>query len=444
MAVSPGVTRDHAAFEELYRLHARSVYGFVHSRLGNPDDAEDVTQSTFLNAYRSCMQGRYPRHPESWLIAIARNECRQRFRQKQRRPREERLEEGTVAVQDPGSEWTAEDIHRALNSLPELSRRALMMRELEGRAYAEIARELELSDSALQSLLFRARRQLREQFEETLTCADARRLLGLRREGELGIAGRRALRTHLRACPACAERERRPGNRGLALPLVLITLPVRRALQLLGLSGGSTGAGSAVAGKAAAVLVAGALTGGAVQVIERSEQPVRTSPSGMPTRVAVRPAHYASTGHSHSAARWAPAAGRLLATPPPATGRHVPSSPSSKPEAGSAPPPSGTVEPVRPDPGPEATPPPSGSVTPVDPQPEAAADVPSDAASSDAGVQVSPDPAPADTPHGRSGATHPTPGRPDGLPAATPPTHQPSGVSSSAEPPRSAAAEPRS
>jgi RNA polymerase sigma factor (sigma-70 family) len=443
MAVSGGPTREHEAFEQLYRLHARSVYGFARSRLGNADDAEDVTQTTFLNAYRACVHGRYPRHPESWLIAIASNECRQRFRQKQRRPREERLEEATVSVEEPNASWTAGDIQRALNALPALSRRALVMRELEGRSYAEIARQLELTDSALQSLLFRTRRQLREQFEATLTCAEARRALALRLKGELGVAGRRALRAHLRACPDCTEREHRAGGPGPAAQLLVVMLPIRRVLRLLGLSSGSSGTaagtGGAVAGKAAAVLVAGALTGGAgYKIAEQPSRPAHALRTGLPSRVAIRPVDHRTVRHARAAVHyWASLTAPRRIAPRPAAAAERATGHETATEAEAAVAPRTTPEPAPPTasdpvPVPPSTPtPPGDSATPADPEPGAATD----------GGQASADPAPSDTVDGNPHADHPTTpskGRPDPLPAATPHSRHLNGVSDQAEHPQPA------
>src|SRR3954447_1916232 len=81
------------AFEELYRDHAREVYQYALAVLANPADAEDVTQTTFLNAYRAFQRGERPRKPHNWPIAIAHNVCRMRWRQAGARPREVALEE---------------------------------------------------------------------------------------------------------------------------------------------------------------------------------------------------------------------------------------------------------------------------------------------------------------------------------------------------------------
>ena len=85
------------SFEQLYRRHAREVYQYALAVLANPADAEDVTQTTFLNAYRAFQRGERPLKPHNWLIAIAHNVCRMRWRQAGSRPREVALDaEATV------------------------------------------------------------------------------------------------------------------------------------------------------------------------------------------------------------------------------------------------------------------------------------------------------------------------------------------------------------
>src|SRR4051812_36485903 len=137
--------RADRTFERLYRRHVRDVYRYSLAVLGNPADAEDATQTTFLNAYRALEQGERPKSPHNWLIAIAHNVCRQRFRTAARRPREVGWEDDDVAagtVEDDESP-SGEDIRRALSHLAFNQRAALVMRELEGRSYAEIAEVLE-------------------------------------------------------------------------------------------------------------------------------------------------------------------------------------------------------------------------------------------------------------------------------------------------------------
>src|SRR4029079_15424154 len=173
IAHRPGVDR---AFERLYRRHALDVYRYAQAVLRNQADAEDVTQTTFMNAYRALERGERPESPHNWLIAIAHTVCRQRFRAASRRPQEVMIEDDIadhlVQPEDDDAP-SSEDIKRALSHLAFNQRAALVMRELEGRSYTEIADLLGVSVSAVETLIFRARRALREQLDASLTCGQA-------------------------------------------------------------------------------------------------------------------------------------------------------------------------------------------------------------------------------------------------------------------------------
>jgi RNA polymerase sigma factor (sigma-70 family) len=156
----PEAEADHA-FEELYERHARDVYRYALALLANPADAEDVTQTAFLNAYRAYRRGERPLKPHNWLIAITHNVCRMRWRQAGARPREVTLEEAPEPVAHEHERPNLDEALAALASLSFNQRAALVMRELEGRTYREIADVLGLSTSAVEALLFRARRRLR-------------------------------------------------------------------------------------------------------------------------------------------------------------------------------------------------------------------------------------------------------------------------------------------
>src|SRR5215203_2109972 len=75
-------------FEELYRGHRADVYRDALRELGSVHDAEDVTQAAFVDAYRAVLRGTRPDSPRAWLLAIAENVRRRRFRAAQVRPRE--------------------------------------------------------------------------------------------------------------------------------------------------------------------------------------------------------------------------------------------------------------------------------------------------------------------------------------------------------------------
>src|SRR5690242_8372377 len=148
------------AFEQLYKRHAREVYQYALALLANPADAEDVTQTTFLNAYRAFEKGERPHKPHNWLIAIAHNVCRMRWRQAGSRPREVALDEAPEPASRDDEQPDLDEVLTALAALSFNQRAAIVMRELEGRSYQEIAGVLGVSVSAVEALLFRARRNL--------------------------------------------------------------------------------------------------------------------------------------------------------------------------------------------------------------------------------------------------------------------------------------------
>ena len=148
------------AFEQLYRQHAREVYQYALAVLANPADAEDVTQTTFLNAYRAFQRGERPHKPHNWLIAIAHNVCRMRWRQAGSRPREVALELAPEPAANDTERQNLDEVLATLATLTFNQRAATVMRELEGRTYQEISEVLGVSVSAVEALLFRARRRL--------------------------------------------------------------------------------------------------------------------------------------------------------------------------------------------------------------------------------------------------------------------------------------------
>jgi len=256
--------KPEAAFEALYRQHVSDIYRYTLAVLGNPADAEDVTQTTFMNAYRAIQSGERPRKPANWLRTIAHNVCRQRYRQAARRPHEvvefDELKHPVAAEEPEGP--TPADITRALQALPFTQRSALVMRELEGRRQSEIATELGLSESAVEALLFRARRAMREQLEESITCGEAAQAISRQLDRSLSRAERGELRAHLRECEECATFARKArAQRGALKSLGAVPLPA----SLLSWAGGqgTVSVGAAVglklaAGAAAVALVAGA------------------------------------------------------------------------------------------------------------------------------------------------------------------------------------------
>ncbi len=221
--------RADRAFERVYRQNVRHVYGYALAVLHSPEDAEDITQTTFLNAYRAYERDDLPRSPDNWLISIAHGLCDQRARQ------ESRLE--AVAYEDQADEAVPEDegpsptdVRRALGRLPFDQRAAITMREVEGRSYAELVEILGVSNAEVESLLFRARRALREELEGSLTCHQTERAISKRLDGLLSRGERRQLRSHLRECDDCARFARSQRTQRTALrALANVALPASLA-----------------------------------------------------------------------------------------------------------------------------------------------------------------------------------------------------------------------
>jgi RNA polymerase sigma-70 factor (ECF subfamily) len=147
--------------EGLYRSHRTEVYRAALRKVGDHHEAEDVTQTAFLDAYKAILRGSKPDLPRAWLLAIAENVRRRRFRTTLGRPREEPLQDETLPSAEPPWRAQTEEIRTALARLGEGQRKVFLLRELGGFSYDEIATQLGLSVPAVQMLLFRARQRLR-------------------------------------------------------------------------------------------------------------------------------------------------------------------------------------------------------------------------------------------------------------------------------------------
>ncbi len=154
----------------LYEQYARQIQAYCFHQLGSREEAEDATQSTFLNAFRGLQRGVSPEFEMAWLYKIAHNVCLTRRRSSSRRRRVETAGD-LEALQDiiPAPEVDSDELiglPEALNGMPKQQQRALLLREWQGLSYREIATELGISQAAVETLLFRARRSLAAGLEE--------------------------------------------------------------------------------------------------------------------------------------------------------------------------------------------------------------------------------------------------------------------------------------
>lgn len=174
-AETQGVVVNYAdpdlALEELHREYSQRLFAYALSMLRNREDAEDAVQTTFMNAYNALVDGRVPRQQSSWLFRIVRNACLNRIRTQSRKPAAS-LEGVEVASSHEVEDQLYQHLHMtalraALERLPEQQRKAIVLRELQGASYAEIASALETTQGAVESLIFRARRHLADSIRTT-------------------------------------------------------------------------------------------------------------------------------------------------------------------------------------------------------------------------------------------------------------------------------------
>jgi RNA polymerase sigma-70 factor, ECF subfamily len=181
----------------LFAEHSRMVLGLCRLLLRDPVEAEDATQQVFLSAHRAVLGGSLPREPPAWLAAIARNECRLRIRARMREPLV--LPDLPSDLPDPLAAairtTDLEAIWAAISSLPRRQRRALVLREVGGLSYHELGRALGVSQSSVESLLFRARQHVRALVAAATPLAlrdDLARLIPGFDPGSAGLAARAA------------------------------------------------------------------------------------------------------------------------------------------------------------------------------------------------------------------------------------------------------------
>jgi RNA polymerase sigma factor (sigma-70 family) len=168
--VEPRLAPEADATRGLYERYANQIYRYCVHQLGSREEAEDAVQSTFLNAFRGLKRGVVPELESAWLFKIAHNVCLSRQRSAWRRgkivsPADFDLVEELM----PAPSRRADELiglEDVLAQMPDTQRRAILLREWQGLSYREIADELELSQGAVETLIFRARRSLASGLEQ--------------------------------------------------------------------------------------------------------------------------------------------------------------------------------------------------------------------------------------------------------------------------------------
>ena len=179
---------DAAAFETLVNERSGEIFGLLYRLTENAEEARDLTQETFLRAFQSIIHFRGESDLRTWIYRIAINQARNRWRWWRRRRREVTVSIdapeigggrlGLVAtlkantVRDPEQDALLSEreraLKKALSSLKQVYRETVILRDIEGFAYEEIASTLEISVGTVKSRLARGRQELWRKLEGSL------------------------------------------------------------------------------------------------------------------------------------------------------------------------------------------------------------------------------------------------------------------------------------
>jgi RNA polymerase sigma-70 factor, ECF subfamily len=179
MAAAPDSAREDkarldAAFTDLYRAHLRDVYSYSYYRVGNHHDAEDLTEQTFLQAWRHFERAQREsngRPLRPWLIRIAHNLAANYYRDRSRRPQTNLDDAAPISAPHPTEEVVegraeVQEVLAGVANLPDDRREALIMRFALDMDNREIARALGRSEGATKVLIHRAIKQLEQKLQE--------------------------------------------------------------------------------------------------------------------------------------------------------------------------------------------------------------------------------------------------------------------------------------
>lgn len=166
---------DTKAFEVLVVIYQHRVFGIALRMLGNRAEAEDIAQETFLRAHRAVGEFRGESRLGTWLYAIASRLCLNRIASAPRRlerPGDAALLQLPAATPDAAGVLERSELEAALQqaiaALPEERRIVVILRDIEGLSYEEIAAALDLEPGTVRSRLHRARTDLKAKLERFL------------------------------------------------------------------------------------------------------------------------------------------------------------------------------------------------------------------------------------------------------------------------------------
>jgi RNA polymerase sigma factor (sigma-70 family) len=256
------------AFNTLHDRYRQRLFAYVRQMLSTQSrqDAEDVLQDVFVRAFGALRADERQVNVRAWLYRVAHNRCIDHLRRPMPAPADV-FEMSRTPLHDPLEDaQRREDLRRLITDvgrLPEQQRSALLMREIDGMSYADLATALDVTVPAVKSLLVRARLGLVEAAEaRTTDCAVIREDLVAAYDRGVKASGR--ARRHMKECEGC--REYRSALRGVRSSFAALSPGAGAAAlvaKFLGLGSGGAAAGSAAAGGGGAAATGAAAVGGA-------------------------------------------------------------------------------------------------------------------------------------------------------------------------------------
>ncbi|MFL5897584.1 MAG: sigma-70 family RNA polymerase sigma factor [Solirubrobacterales bacterium] len=240
---SRAVGGDERAFAAIFRRYHQGLYRFCLAIVGNPEDAQDALQNTMIKVLRALPGEERRIELKPWLYRIAHNESIDllRRRRETRALDVEQIAPGYGLAEDAATRERLRRLLADLKELPERQREVLVMRELAGLDFEEIATALATSGAAARQTLYEARQSLRQMEEgREMSCDVVTKTLS---DGDGRMIRRRDVRAHLRSCASCRAFREEIESREREFA-ALSPLPVVAAAGMLqGLLGGAHGVG---------------------------------------------------------------------------------------------------------------------------------------------------------------------------------------------------------
>src|SRR5215217_7570347 len=313
-----------AAFDVLHDRYRQRLFAYVRQMLSaqSRQDAEDVLQDVFVRAFGALRADEWPVNLRAWLYRVAHNRCIDHLRRPVPAPADV-FEMSRTPLHDPVEDaQRREDLRRLVmdvGRLPAQQRSALLMREIDGMSYSDLAAALDVTVPAVKSLLVRARLGLVEAAEaRTTDCSVIRADLAAAYDRGVKASGR--ARRHMRECSGC--REYRTALRSVRSSFAALSPGVGGAAavvaKLFGIGGGGAAASGAAAGSGSVAAGGAVAVGGATAC----KVAAVVCTAALTAGGAVEVKHLAGQEHSPARARSAESAAAAASNPSPTT-RHA-------------------------------------------------------------------------------------------------------------------------